>query len=168
MFLGLCHGQLSLVPLWALGPLHLPKAHSWRFGIQGALSIILLWDDADRFGIRSVYSMVPLWSSTDLAIEGSLGNWAKFISLDIPSLSFVHGEFSRFRLLYKAPWEDYFPHLLALESYRSSKFFPLSWTKNVAWIMGVAAEAKKAEAKDLPILQPDKKENFPPSTRNRS
>ena len=25
--------------------------------------------------------------------------------------------------------------------------------------MGVVAEAKKAEAKDLPILQPDKKEN---------
>ena len=34
--------------------------------------------------------------------------------------------------------------------------------------MGVAAEVKKAEAKDLPILQPDKKENSPPSTRNRS
>ena len=28
-----------------------------------------------------------------------------------------------FHLLYKAPWEDYFPHLLALESCRSSKFF---------------------------------------------
>ena len=34
--------------------------------------------------------------------------------------------------------------------------------------MGVAAEAKKAKAKDLPILQPDKKENSPPSTKNRS
>ena len=34
--------------------------------------------------------------------------------------------------------------------------------------MGVAAEAKKAEAKDLSILQPDKKENSPPSTKNRS
>ena len=34
--------------------------------------------------------------------------------------------------------------------------------------MGVAAEAKKAEAKDLPFLQPDKKENSPPSTKNRS
>ena len=34
--------------------------------------------------------------------------------------------------------------------------------------MGVAAEAKKAEAKDLPILQPDKKEYSPPSTRNHS
>ena len=34
--------------------------------------------------------------------------------------------------------------------------------------MGVAAEAKKAEAKDFPILQLDKKENFSPSTRNRS
>ena len=34
--------------------------------------------------------------------------------------------------------------------------------------MGVAVEAKKAEAKDLPILQLDKKENSPPSTKNRS
>ena len=34
--------------------------------------------------------------------------------------------------------------------------------------MGVAVEAKKAEAKDPLILQPDKKEYFPPSTRNRS
>ena len=34
--------------------------------------------------------------------------------------------------------------------------------------MGVTAEAKKAEAKDLLILQLDKKENSPPSTRNYS
>ena len=34
--------------------------------------------------------------------------------------------------------------------------------------MGVAAEAKKLEAKDLPIIQPDKKEYSPPSIRNRS
>ena len=34
--------------------------------------------------------------------------------------------------------------------------------------MGVAAEAKKAEAKDPLILQLDKKEHSPPSTRNRS
>ena len=34
--------------------------------------------------------------------------------------------------------------------------------------MGVAAEAKKAEAKDFPILQLDKKGNFSPSTKNRS
>ena len=34
--------------------------------------------------------------------------------------------------------------------------------------MGVVAEAKEAEAKDLPILQPGKKENSPPSIRSRS
>ena len=34
--------------------------------------------------------------------------------------------------------------------------------------MGVAAEAKKAEAKDPPILQPDKKEYSPPWIKNRS
>ena len=34
--------------------------------------------------------------------------------------------------------------------------------------MGIAAKAKKAEAKDLPVLQSEKKENSPPSTRIRS
>ena len=34
--------------------------------------------------------------------------------------------------------------------------------------MGVTVEAKKAEAKDPPIFQSDKKEYSPPSTRNRS
>ena len=34
--------------------------------------------------------------------------------------------------------------------------------------MGVAAEAKKVEAKDPHILQPNKKEYSPPSTRNHS
>ena len=34
--------------------------------------------------------------------------------------------------------------------------------------MGVAAEARKAKAKDPPILQLDKKEYSPLSTRNRS
>ena len=57
---GLYHGQLSLVLLWVPGPLRLPKARSWRFGVRGALSSILLWDDADRFGIRNAYSMAPL------------------------------------------------------------------------------------------------------------
>ena len=60
MYLGLYHSQLILITLWALGPLRLPKARSWCFGVRGALSLILLWDDADRFGIRNVYSMVPL------------------------------------------------------------------------------------------------------------
>ena len=60
MFSGLCHGQSSLVPLGAPGPLRLPKAHSWRFGVQGALSLILLGDDTDRFGIWGAHSMAPL------------------------------------------------------------------------------------------------------------
>ena len=34
--------------------------------------------------------------------------------------------------------------------------------------MGITVEAKEAKAKDFPILQPRKKENSPPSTRNRS
>ena len=53
---------------------------------------MLFWDDTDRFGIRYVYSMASLWSGEDLEVEGSFGNWAEFILLDIPSLSFVCGE----------------------------------------------------------------------------
>ena len=60
MFSGLYHGRLSHVPLWAPGSLRLPKACSSRFGVQGASSLMLLWDDADRFSIWKVYSMMPL------------------------------------------------------------------------------------------------------------
>ena len=60
MFSGLYHDRLSLVILWAPGPLRLPKACFWRFGVRGALSLILLWGDADYFGIRNVYLMAPL------------------------------------------------------------------------------------------------------------
>ena len=60
MFSGLYHGRLILVPLWALGPPRLPKAHFWHFGVRDALSLKFLWDDADRFGIRNVYLMAPL------------------------------------------------------------------------------------------------------------
>ena len=74
----------------------------------------------------------------------------------------------RFRLLYKAPQKDYFPHLLTLESCMSSKFFHFLEQKNATRIMGVAAEAKKMAAKDPPVLQPDKKEYSPPLTRNRN
>ena len=34
--------------------------------------------------------------------------------------------------------------------------------------MGVATKVKKSEAKDPPIIQPNKKEHSPPSTRDRS
>ena len=60
MFSGICYGQSGLVPLLAPGPLHLPKARSWRFGVRGALSLILLWDDMDRFGIWGAHLMAPL------------------------------------------------------------------------------------------------------------
>ena len=49
-------------------------------------------DNTDRFRIRNAYSMAPLWSGADLEIEGSLGNWVKFILLDIPSLNSVCSE----------------------------------------------------------------------------
>ena len=93
IFSSLCHGQLSLIPLGASGPLRLSKECSWHFGVQGALLLILFGDVANRFGIRGAHSMVPLRSGTNSAVEGSLGNWTRFISPGIPSLSFVRGKF---------------------------------------------------------------------------
>ena len=124
MLSGLCHGRLSLVPLWTPGPLRLPKAHSWHFGVRGALSLILLWDDADRLDIRDVHSMVPLWSGADLTVEGSLRNWAGFISLGIPFLSFVRGKSSPdFAFYIRCLRRTILLHLRAPESCRNSKFF---------------------------------------------
>ena len=40
-FSDLHHGRLSLVSLWVPRFLHLPMAHSWRFGVRGALSSML-------------------------------------------------------------------------------------------------------------------------------
>ena len=60
MFSNLCHGRSSLVPPGAPGSLRLSKAHSWRFGVRGALPLILLGDDADRFCIWGAHSMAPL------------------------------------------------------------------------------------------------------------
>ena len=93
MFSGLCHGWSSLVSLGAPGPLRLSKARSWRFSVRGALLLILFGDVANRFGIQGAHSMVPLRSGADSAVKGSLGNWSRFISPGIPSLSFVQGKF---------------------------------------------------------------------------
>ena len=70
-------------------PWHTPSASTYEVHCH---QCFLFGNNADRFGIRNVYSMAPLWSGVDLEVEGSLGNWAKFILLDIPSLSFVYGE----------------------------------------------------------------------------
>ena len=60
MFSDLCHGRSSLVPSGAPGSLHLSKVSSWRFGVRGTLSLIILGDDADRFDIRGAHSIAPL------------------------------------------------------------------------------------------------------------
>ena len=49
-----------------------------------------------------------------------------------------------------------------------TSFFTFLNKKNATWIMAIAAEAKNAKAKDPPILQLDRKECSPHSTRNRS
>ena len=121
---GLCHDRSSLVPPWAPEPLRLPKAHSWRFGVRGTLSLIVLWNDTDRYDIRGAHSLAPLWSDTDLAVEGSLGNWAGLISLVILSLSFVQSKFSLdFAFYIRHLGRTILLHLQTPEFYKNSKFF---------------------------------------------
>ena len=122
--------------------------------------------------IASVYGMCIQWRLYEVAriwrLKVFLGIGRNLFCLTFLLWALCAVNSPRFRLLYKASWEDHFSHLLALELCRSSKFFHFPWTKNAAWIMGIATEAKKMEAKDPYILQPNKKEHSPPSTRNRS
>ena len=77
-----CHGFFSY-------PWHAPDVLTYEVHRHQCL---LFRDNADRFNIRNVYSMAPLWSGKDLEVGGSLGNWARVILLDIPSLNFMCGE----------------------------------------------------------------------------
>ena len=123
MFSGLCHGWSSLVSLGAPGPLRLSKARSWRFSVRGALLLILFGDVANRFGIQGAHSMVPLRSGADSAVKGSLGNWARFISPGIPSLSFMRGKFPPDFVSYiKRPRKIILLCLQTPESYGDSRF----------------------------------------------
>ena len=76
--------------------------------------------------------------------------------------------FPRLRLLYKSLGEEHSSYPLALEFFGSSRFPLFLDKKDAAWTMGVAAEAKRIGAKVPPILQLDKKEHSPPSTKNCS
>ena len=112
-------------PSWAPEPLRLPKARSWRFSVWGALSLILLWNNADRFGIQGVHSLVPLWSDVDLAVGDFLGNWAGLISLVILSLSFVRSKFPLdFAFYIMHSWRTVLLHLQTPEICGNSKFPP--------------------------------------------
>ena len=120
--------------------------------------------------MRGTHSLVLLWSGADLAIGGFLGNWAGFMSLVILPLSFVRMKFSLDCTFYiRHPRRTILLHSQTPEFCRNSKspFFSL-WTKNAAWILDVAVGAKEAKAKDFPTFQLGKKEDFPPSTRDRS
>ena len=97
---GFWHSRTYIMAGWVLFPYgcqgsfvypwHAPSASAYEVHCH---QCFLFRDDADRFGIWNGYSMSPLWSGADLEVEGSFGNWVKFISLDIPSLSFLRGKF---------------------------------------------------------------------------
>ena len=75
--------------------------------------------------INEVYIQWRLYEAAQtLAVKGSLGNWAGFISLGIPSLSFVRGKSPPdFAFYIKRLGRTILLHLRAPESCRNSKFF---------------------------------------------
>ena len=169
-----------------LGPTSWPVESCFPIGVRVSLSthgtllalrrtrcIVI---NAFFFGITriaSIYGMCIQWRLYEAAqiwkLKVPLGIGRNLFCLTFLLWALCAVNSPRFRLLYKASWEDHLSHPLALELCRSSKFFSLSLNKkDAAWIMGVAAEAKRTEAKDPPIIQPDKKEHSPPSTKNRS
>ena len=99
--------------------------------------------------IASIYGMCIQWRLYGAAwiwqLKVPLGIGRNLFCLTFLLWALCAVNSPRFRLLYKVPWEDNFPHLLALEVCRSSKFFHFPWTKNANWIMGITAEAKKTE-----------------------
>ena len=57
---------------------------------------------------------------------------------------------------------------MALDKGKGKGNKPLSGTKDAAQALDEAVEAKEANDKDVPSLQPSKKEGLPPSAKNRS
>ena len=99
------------------------KARSLRFGVRGALSLILLRNNADHFSIRGAHSLVPLWSNADLAVKGFLWNLARLISLVILSLSFMRSKFLLdFAFYIRHPGRTILLHLQTPKFCKNSKF----------------------------------------------
>ena len=126
-FSGLNHGRLSLVSQWVPRFLRLPMARSWRFVINAFFLGIAR--------IASIYGMCIQWRLHEAAriwkLKVPLGIRRDLFCLTFLLWTVCVVSFPRFRLLYKAPWEDHLPYPLALELYRSSKFIHSPWTKKM-------------------------------------
>ena len=77
--------------------------------------------------IASVYGVCIQWRLYEAAriwrLRVPLGIRRNLFCLTFPLWALCAVNSPKFRSLYKAPWEDYLPYLLALEPCRSSKFF---------------------------------------------
>ena len=77
--------------------------------------------------IASVYGMCIQWRLYEVAqiwrLRVPFGIGQNLFRLTFPLWALCMVNSPRSYLLYKASWENYFPHLLVLESSKSSKFF---------------------------------------------
>ena len=85
--------------------------------------------------IASVYRMCIQWRLYEAAriwkLKVPLGIGRNLFYLTFLPWALCAVISPKFRLLYKAPWENHLPHLLALELYGSSKFLHSHWTKKM-------------------------------------
>ena len=85
--------------------------------------------------IISVYGICIQWRLYEVAwiwkLEVPLGIGRELFCLTFLLWTLCVVSSPRFCPLYKTSWEDHFPHPLALELRRSSKFLHSSWTKNM-------------------------------------
>ena len=154
-------------PPWALEPLHLLKARSWRFGVQGALSLILLRNNADHFSIRGPHSLVPLWSNADLAVKGFLGNWARLILLVILSLSFMRSKFPlNFAFYIRHPGRTILLHLQTPKFYKNSKFSSPLMNQECCLDPGCRSWGKGSRGQRSSYLSTGQERKLSPSARN--
>ena len=127
MSLGSCRGLSSPILDECQG-LFACLRHTPSVSVYGASPHqYFLWRDTDHFGMWGTHSLVFLWSGADLAVEGFLENWARFISLVILSLSFVRINFPLDRAFYiRHLGRIILLHLQTTDFYKNSKFiFPL-------------------------------------------
>ena len=86
--------------------------------------------------------------------------WRNSFHLTFPLWALCAVNSPRFRPLFKAPWEDYLPNLLPLESYRSSKFFHFLEQKMPLESWALQLKQRKQRLKILLFFNQTRKSTF--------
>ena len=102
-----------------------------------------------------LYETVRIWR-----LRVPLGIGRNLFRLTFPLWALCAVNSPRFHPLYKAPWEDYLPNLLPLESYRSSKFFHFLEQKMPPESWALQLKQRKQRLKILLFFNQTRKSTF--------